>query len=59
MKLEEKVAIITGAAKGIGKEIALTLSEVGYKVVIADIDLNGAKNVVEEINSKNGNAIVK
>lgn len=38
MKLKDKVAIVTGAASGIGKEIARTFATEGAKVVIADLD---------------------
>jgi 3-oxoacyl-[acyl-carrier protein] reductase len=37
MKLKDKVAIITGAGQGIGKEIALTFAKEGAKVVVTDI----------------------
>lgn len=56
MRLEEKVAIITGSAKGIGKGCALVLAEEGAKVAIADIDEQAGKNTVAEIKSKGGEA---
>lgn len=43
MKLEGKVAVITGAASGIGREIALTYAREGARVAIADLDLEAAE----------------
>jgi len=43
MNLANKVAIVTGAARGIGRAIALSLAEAGCKVVIADVNLEGWK----------------
>jgi len=55
MKLKDRVAVVTGAAQGIGKIYALCLAQEGAKVVIADIlDGNG---VVQEITSKGGEAL--
>ena len=45
--LKDKVAIITGAARGIGREIAITLADAGANIVVADINLEGANKVVE------------
>ncbi len=49
MNLENKVAIVTGAAHGIGRAIALRLAKEGADVVVADIDLEHANEVVHEI----------
>ncbi|AEM77808.1 SDR family oxidoreductase [Thermoanaerobacter wiegelii] len=43
LNLENKVAIVTGGASGIGKEIAIKLAEQGASVVIADINVDGEK----------------
>ena len=53
MLLENKVAIITGAASGIGKAIALIFTKEGADVVIADIDFDKAKKTAEEIEATN------
>jgi 3-hydroxybutyrate dehydrogenase len=42
MKLQDKVCIVTGAASGIGKEIAVTYAREGGKVVIADLNKGAA-----------------
>lgn len=49
MLLKDKVAIITGGAKGMGKGIALKFAEEGCDVVVCDIDIEGARGVAEEI----------
>jgi 3-hydroxybutyrate dehydrogenase len=56
-QLNGKVAIVTGAASGIGKEIARAFIREGAKVVIADLNLNGAKVVADEIEKEGGTAI--
>ncbi len=55
--LEGRVAVITGAAQGIGKAIALELSKRGATVVINDISEQLAEKVVSEIKSNGGEAI--
>ena len=49
MRLKSKVAIITGAGSGIGKESSLMFAKEGASVVVADIDEKGGKETVEEI----------
>ncbi len=49
MKLIDKVAIVTGAARGIGKEIALALANEGANIAICDVDKNALEQVKSEI----------
>lgn len=44
-----KVAMVTGAGRGIGRAIALRLARDGADLVVADVDLESAKNVAAEI----------
>ena len=49
MRMKDKVAVITGAASGIGKEIARTFSREGAKIVIADLNQAGADATAAEL----------
>lgn len=49
MGLTGKVAVVTGAAQGIGKAIALTLAQEGAEVVVSDINLEKAQETAREI----------
>lgn len=49
MKLENKVAIVTGAGVGIGRGIALALAGEGYSVVVADINQENCQKVADEL----------
>ena len=51
MKLRGKVALVTGAAQGIGKAIALLLAQNGADVVVSDINLEKAEETAREIES--------
>lgn len=55
--LEDKVAIVTGAASGIGKATALLLAKEGAKVVASDIAEDDGKKVVKEIENNGGEAL--
>jgi 3-hydroxybutyrate dehydrogenase len=57
MRLKNKSAIITGAASGIGKDIALVFAREGAKVAIADLNKDAASRVVDEIQSGGGKAV--
>ena len=56
-RLEGKCALITGAAKGIGRATALKMAAEGARVVVADLDATAADQVAEEIRSLGGDAI--
>ena len=55
--LKGKVAVITGAAKGMGKAHALKLSGAGAKVVVSDLSLEECQLVVDEIKKARGEAV--
>ena len=57
MKLQGKVAIVTGAASGIGKEIARIYAREGAAVAIADLNLDAANAAAAEIRAAGGQAI--
>jgi 3-oxoacyl-[acyl-carrier protein] reductase len=57
MKLQDRIAIITGAGGGFGEGIARHFAELGAKVVIADIRAAEADKVAQEIVSLGGNAV--
>lgn len=55
--LENKVAIVTGAASGIGKSIAMTYAQNGAKIIVADINEEAGKEIVEVIKQHDADAI--
>ena len=56
MRVQNKVAIVTGAGSGIGRATAELLAEEGAKVVVADIDPTGGNETVNAIRGKGGAA---
>jgi 3-hydroxybutyrate dehydrogenase len=57
MQLKDKVAVITGAASGIGKEMAIEFARAGAKVAIADLMLEPATATANEISSSGASAM--
>ena len=55
-RLQGKVAIVTGAASGIGRECAIALALEGASVVVADLDVAGAEIVASHIIGRGGQA---
>lgn len=57
MRLKDKVAIITGGAKGIGQATAFLFAQEGAKVIIADLDKKEGERTAREIKKKEGEAL--
>ncbi|WP_169545502.1 glucose 1-dehydrogenase [Sneathiella aquimaris] len=58
MRLQDKVAIITGAGSGFGEGMAIRFAEEGAKIVVSDINEEAAKRVAKDITENGGTAIV-
>ena len=54
MQLEGKLAVITGAATGIGRVTALLFAREGARVVVGDLNEEGAQETVDTVNAENG-----
>jgi len=57
MRLKDKVAIVTGAGRGIGEGIALRFAEEGAKLIVNDVSETDASHTVEAIKNKGGQAV--
>ena len=49
MQIEDRVALVTGGARGIRRGVCSVVSECGADLAVADIDIEGARNVEGEI----------
>ena len=56
MRLKERVAIVTGAASGIGAATALAMAREGARVLVVDLNEGGAKQTVDQIEKAGGQA---
>lgn len=57
MRLQNKIAIITGAGSGIGRGIALSFVKEGAKVIVADWSVEGGEETVAHIHKEGGEAV--
>ena len=57
MRLKDKVAVVTGAASGIGRAGALEFARAGARVVVADVNGEGAQATVKRITDAGGTAL--
>ena len=55
--LKDKVALVTGGAKGMGEAICRKFAEEGANLIVNDIDFAGAQKVADEINQNGGTAV--
>jgi len=57
MRLKDRVAVVTGAASGIGREIARSFAGEGAKIVIADLNQQGADTAAKELDASGKRAV--
>ena len=57
-RLDNKVAVVTGGGRGIGKGIAQVLAREGASVVLADIDMENARKTASELEAAGTKALV-
>jgi 3-hydroxybutyrate dehydrogenase len=59
MRLKDRVAVVTGAASGIGKEIARAYARAGAKLAVLDLDQTGAQRTVAELRGEGAEAVAQ
>jgi len=57
--MSQRIACVTGASRGIGREIALTLARDGHKIIVASNEREGNESVAEEIHAAGGEAVTQ
>jgi 3-oxoacyl-[acyl-carrier protein] reductase len=57
--MSDRVACVTGASRGIGRNIALLLAREGYKIIVASNEVENNEKVAEEIKSAGGEAVTQ
>ena len=57
MPMHDKIALVTGAARGIGQGIAVTLAKAGAKVAVADLSIDGLDETVSLVEAAGSQAL--